>query len=101
MRTVICTKELGVTPSDAALIVREATRADSDIRLHCRGGVAPATNILPVLRLSITCGDMVKIVAEGTDAHQAAYEIARLGPFLPTGRRPCIGDAMRPQSFCW
>ncbi len=61
----------GIHARPAGLLVKEASKYRSDIKIECNGKEADAKRIFSVMGLSAKCGDNLKITICGEDEDQA------------------------------
>ena len=67
--------QVGVHARPAALLVKEAQKYESSIRLIKGEKSAAATKLMAVMGLGIKCGDTIEIQAEGADEDRACWEM--------------------------
>jgi phosphocarrier protein HPr len=70
-REVAVTDPEGLHARPAALFCRTAARFEADVRVEKDGASANARSLLSVLQLDVRQGDLVTLVAEGSDAEEA------------------------------
>ena len=70
---------LGIHARPAGMLVKEASKFTSEIRVRCKGKEGDAKQILSIMGLAAKEGDRVEIVVEGPDEEEA---IAVLGRFM-------------------
>lgn len=70
---------LGIHARPAGMLVKEASRFSSEIRVRCKGKEGDAKKILSLMGLAAKKGDRVEMIAEGPDEEEA---IAVLGRFM-------------------
>ncbi len=58
---------LGIHARPAGLLVKEAGKYNSDIKIECNGKEADAKRIFSVMGLGATCGDTLKLIINGED----------------------------------
>ena len=75
-KSYLCYNRL--TVMNAARLVRMVNHSDSDVLIGVDGYSCSARNILFVLSLRIEYGDLVSIVADGSDAHEVIENIGGL-----------------------
>jgi phosphotransferase system HPr (HPr) family protein len=73
---VVVTEEAGLHARPAALFCRAASRFAAAIRVEKDGASADARSLLSVLRLDVRRGDVVTLVADGSDADEAVRALA-------------------------
>lgn len=74
---VVCNKA-GVHARPSALIVKTASRFDSEVFLTCEGTEVNAKSIMSVMMLAAAMGSVVRIRTEGTDEDKAMEAIVAL-----------------------
>lgn len=67
--------QVGVHARPAALLVKEAQKYESSIRLIKGEKSAAATKLMAVMGLGIKCGDTIEIQVEGADEEKACREM--------------------------
>lgn len=63
--------EQGIHARPAGLLVKEASRFESDITLICNEKSGDAKRIFAVMALGVKCGNIITIRAEGIDEESA------------------------------
>lgn len=71
--TYVIKDEIGIHARPAGLLVKEAKKYESKIRIVKNGKAAAATKLMAVMGLAVKCGDAVDVEIEGAD-EDAAYE---------------------------
>ena len=61
----------GIHARPAGLLVKEAGKYESIIKIYCNGKEADATRIFSVMGLGATCGDSLRITIDGKDEQLA------------------------------
>ena len=74
--TVLVPEGVGLHARPAALFVQKAALFKSAIHLTCGDRTADGKSILGVLQLGASAGSLVTIRAEGSDAEEAAEQLA-------------------------
>ena len=74
--TALVPEGVGLHARPAALFVQKAALFKSAIRLTCGDRTADGKSILGVLQLGASAGSLVTIRAEGSDAEEAAEQLA-------------------------
>ena len=69
---------LGIHARPASMIVQLASQFDSDIAIRKDGEEVNGKSLMGVLMLSAGCGTELKIIVEGSDAHEAMEAIVDL-----------------------
>lgn len=69
--------EIGIHARPAGLLVKEASKFQSDITLMTKGKNANAKKLFSVMSLSAKCGDNVKVSIFGTDEESAEFSLKR------------------------
>ena len=72
------TDPAGIHARPAGLIVKEAAKFKSDIKIKANGKEADAKKIFAVMSLGIRSGDEMTITAEGSDEAEAKNALAAL-----------------------
>ncbi len=80
-RTYIVKDELGIHARPAGLLVKEASKFQSDIKITVGNKEADAKRLFSIMGLGIKRGDSVLITANGTDEVEA---IAAMVSFFET-----------------
>ena len=77
-RKIEVTNKLGLHARPAAMLVQNASKFKSEIRLQKEDVEANAKSILSVMMLAAEIGSFVTIKAQGEDEQQAVEAIAKL-----------------------
>ena len=77
-RKIEVTNKLGLHARPAAMLVQNASKYKSEIRLQKEDVEANAKSILSVMMLAAEIGSFVTIKAQGEDEQQAVEAIAKL-----------------------
>jgi phosphocarrier protein HPr len=77
-RKIQVTNKLGLHARPAAMLVQNASKFKSEIRLKKEDVEANAKSILSVMMLAAEVGSFVTIKAQGEDEEQAVETIAKL-----------------------
>lgn len=64
--------ELGIHARPAGLLVKEAKKYESNIRVKKGEKTVDASKLMALMSLGVKCGDRVTVVAEGADEEAAA-----------------------------
>ena len=67
--------EVGIHARPAGLLVKEAKKYQSEIRIVKDGKSAAATKLMAIMGLGVKCGDTVAIEVEGADEDAACEGI--------------------------
>lgn len=67
--------EVGIHARPAGLLVKEAKKYESEVRIAKGDKSAAATKLMAVMGLGVKCGDMVTVEVEGTDETAACEAI--------------------------
>jgi phosphocarrier protein len=70
-RDVTVTEPEGLHARPAALFCRAAARFEAEVRVEKNGASANARSLLSVLQLDVRRGDLVTLIADGSDAEEA------------------------------
>ncbi len=65
----------GIHARPAGLLVKEASKFESSVVLHCNGKSGDAKRIFSVMGLSAVCGTKVTVTADGTDEDSAIQSL--------------------------
>lgn len=68
---------LGIHARPAGMLVKEASKFTSEIRVRCKGKEGDAKKILSLMGLAAKEGDRVEITVEGPDEEEAAAGLER------------------------
>ncbi len=63
--------ELGIHARPAGLLVKEAKKYESEIRVHKGDKTVVATKLMALMSMGIKCGETVTIEVEGADEVEA------------------------------
>ncbi len=77
-RDVTVRNKAGIHARPAALLVKTASKFDSDVFLTCEGTEVNAKSIMSVMMLAAAIGSVVRIRVEGPDESQAMDAILQL-----------------------
>jgi len=77
-RQVTVTNKAGIHARPAALLVKMASRFESDVFLTCEGTEVNAKSIMSVMMLAAAIGSIVHIRIEGPDESHAMEAIVQL-----------------------
>lgn len=77
-KTVKILNETGLHARPAALIVKEASKFKSDIKIEHKTKIVNAKSIMNIMGLGLGSGEEVKIIASGPDEDEAVEALARL-----------------------
>jgi phosphotransferase system HPr (HPr) family protein len=77
-RTYIWNKQEGLTVRNAAMLVKMINRSDCNVLIDVNGRQRSAGNILSVLSLGLSRGDIVSIIIEGAEVSELAADIGNL-----------------------
>jgi phosphocarrier protein HPr len=77
-RTVVVRNPQGLHLRPADLLVKQASRYESNVLIGRDGHMADCKSILSILTLGATQGTELRITAEGNDAAEAILAIAEL-----------------------
>jgi phosphocarrier protein HPr len=77
-RKIQVTNKLGLHARPAAMLVQNASKFKSEIRLKKEDVEANAKSILSVMMLAAEVGSFVTVAAQGEDEEQAVETIAKL-----------------------
>ena len=77
-RTVVVRNPQGLHLRPADMLVKQASRYTSDVRIGRDGQMADCKSILSILTLGAAQGTELHLTAEGADAAQAIHAIAEL-----------------------
>jgi phosphotransferase system HPr (HPr) family protein len=77
-REVTITNKEGLHARPAALLVREASRFDSDVFLSADSREVNAKSVLGVMSLAAITGTVIRIRAQGHDQEEAVAALTRL-----------------------
>lgn len=69
------TDGVGIHARPAGLLVKEAQKYESVIKIACKGREAEARKLMAVMGLGVKCGDKVTVTAQGADEDEAAAAI--------------------------
>lgn len=70
--------QYGIHARPAALFVKTASRFDSDITVEKDGNRVSGKSIMGLMTLEGSCGSVLKVTAEGSDAEEALDELQAL-----------------------
>ena len=68
----IISDENGIHARPAGLLVQQAKKYESEIRIECKGKTESLKKIFSVMSLGVKQGDEVKVTIDGADEDQAA-----------------------------
>jgi phosphocarrier protein len=68
----------GIHARPSSIIVKEAIKFKSEIKVNAKSGEAPADEVLSLMSLGIEHGDVVRITAEGEDEQAALAKMLEL-----------------------
>ncbi len=71
------TDELGIHARPAGLLIREASKFDSEITIECGGKKADAKRLFAVMGMGVKHGSTVTVTVSGKDEAEAADEIEK------------------------
>ncbi len=71
----VITDAQGLHARPASVVVQEATKFSSDIKLNFNGKSANLKSIMSVMALVVKANEEIEIVAEGTDESEALVAI--------------------------
>ncbi len=78
VKEVIINNQLGLHARPAAMVAKEASKYESDIKLVMDDIEVDAKSILDILTLAASQGKSIKIVARGKDAKEAVEELEKI-----------------------
>lgn len=67
--------ELGIHAKSAGMLVKEAKKHDSEIRIKKGDKTVVATKLMGLMSMGIKCGETIVIEVEGTDEVEAMSEM--------------------------
>ena len=76
--SLVITNKVGLHARPASLLVQTAARFQSKIMVRFGDKTANAKSILNVMKLGVSMGDSVDVLAEGEEAEQAIAALADL-----------------------
>lgn len=77
-REIIVSNKAGIHARPAALLVKTASKFDSDVFFSCDGTEVNAKSIMSVMMLAAAMGSAVKIKVEGSDEAEAMAALIAL-----------------------
>jgi phosphocarrier protein len=77
-KDIVVSNKAGVHARPSALIVKTASRFDSEVFLSCEGTEVNAKSIMSVMMLAAAMGSVVRIRTEGNDEDKAMEAIIQL-----------------------
>lgn len=77
-REITVTNKAGIHARPAALLVKTASKYESDVFLTCEGTEVNAKSIMSVMMLAAAIGSVVRIRTEGPDEGHAMQAIVEL-----------------------
>ena len=77
-KDIVVSNKAGVHARPSALIVKTASRFDSEVFLSCEGTEVNAKSIMSVMMLAAAIGSVVRIRTDGTDEDKAMEAIEQL-----------------------
>ena len=77
-KDIVVSNKAGVHARPSALIVKTASRFDSEVFLSCEGTEVNAKSIMSVMMLAAAMGSVVRIRTDGTDEDKAMEAIEQL-----------------------
>jgi len=75
---VVIKNKFGIHARPAALLVKTASKYESDITIEQNNIKVSCKSIMGLLTIAISCGTKIKIVADGTDSECAINDLQKL-----------------------
>lgn len=75
--TYTITDALGIHARPAGLMVKEAAKFKSSIKIECNGKLADAKRLLALMGLAVKTGQTITIAAEGEDEPAASKALEK------------------------
>jgi phosphocarrier protein HPr len=77
-KEIVIQNSQGLHARPAALFVQTACKFDSSIRIGKDNDMIDGKSIMGILSLGAECGNKIKLIAEGDDAHEACAELEKI-----------------------